>query len=184
MGIVLPAKRHLVVGEVHKPVVGDGYTVRVARQILQHMFRAAEGWFGVDYPVVAEQTAQERQKDFLVSQWLERSGQTEFAAAIQQPEAGNEFAAEHAAQDFDRQEESVAWTYPAFVIRREPPCRNHTVHVRMVEKVLAPGVQHAEESDLRAEMFRIGGYLKQSGCAGTEQKAVEQLLVVYASEAN
>ena len=55
---------------------------------------------------------------------------------------------------------------------------NHTVNVRMVDQVLAPGVQHAEETDLSAEVFGIGGELQQSRCTAAEQHPVKQSLVV------
>jgi len=52
------------------------------------------------------------------------------------------------------------------------------VYMRVMKKVLAPGVKNAEEPDLRAEVFRIRGHFKQRGSAGAKQKAVEQFLVV------
>ncbi len=55
------------------------------------------------------------------------------------------------------------------MIGRETPRRDHTVDVRMVEQILAPGVQHAEEADLGAEVFRIGGDLQKAVRTGAEQ---------------
>lgn len=42
----------------------------------------------------------------------------------------------------------------------------------MVEQVLSPGVQHAEEADLSAEMAGIGCRLGQGFRTGTEQQTV------------
>src|SRR5271165_4959987 len=97
---------------------------------------------------------------------------------MQLPEPGDKFTPEHAAQDPYGEEERVARTDPALAIRRESSRRNHAVHMRVMEKVLPPGVKNAEESDLGAEMLRIGGHFKQRGRAGAEQKSVKQLLVV------
>ena len=36
-------------------MVGDGHAMSVAAQILEHILWAAEGAFGVDHPVLAEQ---------------------------------------------------------------------------------------------------------------------------------
>ena len=40
-------------------------------------------------------------------------------------------------------------------------------------QVLSPGVQHAEEADLGAEMLGVGGDLQQRRGAGAEQQIVE-----------
>ena len=45
-------------------------------------------------------------------------------------------------------------------------------------QILSPGVQNAEETDLRAEVFRIGGDLQQRRGAGAEQKVIDDLLVL------
>jgi hypothetical protein len=48
----------------------------------------------------------------------------------------------------------------------------------MVQQVLAPGVQHREETDLGTEMPWIGGDLQQRLGNGAEQQAVEQPLIL------
>ena len=48
----------------------------------------------------------------------------------------------------------------------------------MVHQVLAPGMEHAEETDLRSQVIRTGGNFQESCSAGSKQKAVEKLLVV------
>ena len=45
--------------------------------------------------------------------------------------------------------------------------------MRVLLKVLTPGVEHAEEADLRAEMLGIGGNLQQGRGAGAEQQVVD-----------
>ena len=58
--IVFPAKRDSIILESHQSMVGDGDAMRIAGQIVQNMFRTAEGWLGVDHPVFAEEESQER----------------------------------------------------------------------------------------------------------------------------
>jgi len=53
--VVLPPERDLAVGDVDDPVIRDRHAVRVAGQILQHMFGSAEGAFGIDDPVVTKE---------------------------------------------------------------------------------------------------------------------------------
>ena len=36
-------------------MIGDGYAVGVAAQILEHILRATERWFRIDHPVLTEQ---------------------------------------------------------------------------------------------------------------------------------
>ena len=45
-------------------------------------------------------------------------------------------------------------------------------------EILPPGVEHTQETDLRAKMLRIGGNLQQGGGAGAEQEVVDDLLVL------
>ena len=52
MGIVSPAEGDAIVLEGHEPMVGDGDAMSVAGQIVENMFGAAEGWLGVDDPVL------------------------------------------------------------------------------------------------------------------------------------
>ena len=52
--IILPAEGNLVMLEGHKPVVGDGDTMGVAGEIAKHMMGSAEGWLGIDDPVLPE----------------------------------------------------------------------------------------------------------------------------------
>ena len=58
--IVLPAKRDGVVGHVDEPVVRDGDAVGVAREVVQHVGRAAEGRLGVDHPRLTIERSEER----------------------------------------------------------------------------------------------------------------------------
>jgi hypothetical protein len=77
VGIILPTESNLVMFESHEAVVGDGHAMGVAGEITQHMMGTAEGWFGVDDPVLTEQGAQEGAERFLVFERLERSSEGE-----------------------------------------------------------------------------------------------------------
>ena len=48
----------------------------------------------------------------------------------------------------------------------------------MMLQALVPGMEHAEEADLRTEVSRITCDLKQRGGTGTEQQAIDQPLVL------
>jgi hypothetical protein len=46
-------------------MVGDGHTMSVAAQIVQHIFGATEGTFQVDHPVLSKQRPQPGGKDLI-----------------------------------------------------------------------------------------------------------------------
>ena len=52
VSIVPPAEGDAIVLKGHEPMVGDGNAMGVASQIVENMLGAAEGWLGVDDPVL------------------------------------------------------------------------------------------------------------------------------------
>jgi hypothetical protein len=79
VGIILPTESNLVMLESHEAVVGDGHAMGVAGEIAEHMMGTAEGWLGIDDPVLTEEGTQEGAERFLVFQGLERSSEPELA---------------------------------------------------------------------------------------------------------
>lgn len=61
--VVLPPKRDLIAFEGQQPVVGDGDTMGVAREVMQHVFWSAKRTLRIDHPVVAEQLPEEFRED-------------------------------------------------------------------------------------------------------------------------
>jgi hypothetical protein len=57
---VPPAEADLAVVEAEKSSVGNGDTMGVAGQILQHMFWATERRLGVDHPICSPQFSEQR----------------------------------------------------------------------------------------------------------------------------
>jgi len=57
--IVSPAERDAIVFKGHEPVVGNGNAMGVSGQVVEHMFGAAEGWLGVDHPVLPKKLPEE-----------------------------------------------------------------------------------------------------------------------------
>src|SRR5258708_646653 len=54
----------------------------------------------------------------------------------------------------------------------------HAVNMRMMLQPLVPGVEHAEEADLRAEVAVIASDLEQGRGAGLEKQAIDDTLVL------
>src|SRR5260370_33354646 len=98
------------------------------------------------------------------------SVELECAFAECTPKSGDKLAAEDTAEPFDGKEEGSVRGDPAGVIRSETAGGQHAVDMGMMLQPLGPGMEHAEEADLRAEVTRIASDLRQ-GCdpGGTQQ---------------
>lgn len=70
------------------------------------MIRAAERLFGVDHPILAKESAQERGEGFLLRQRLALSIEAKLMLAESAAQAGNELTAKDPAEYSHRQEEA------------------------------------------------------------------------------
>ena len=75
MSGVSPAKAHLSVVETEESSVGDGDAVRVAGQVLQDMFGAAEWRLGVDHPLSPAQRMEQGVKRAWRGKLSQRAGE-------------------------------------------------------------------------------------------------------------
>ena len=64
------------------------------------------------------------------------------------------------------------------VIERQSAGGHDTMHVRVMFELLIPGVEHAEEADLGAEMLRIASDFEEGCSTGVQQEMVQDLLVL------
>src|SRR6266446_618628 len=64
------------------------------------------------------------------------------------------------------------------MVGRQSSSRYDAVQVGMRLQGLSPGMQDAEESDLRTEMFGVGGHFQQGGRRGLEQESKQDLLIL------
>ncbi len=71
-------------------MVRDGDAVSVAAEILQHVLGSAEGWFGVDDPVFAEERTQPGSEELGMGERCELSGQVQLAALESGLKSGGE----------------------------------------------------------------------------------------------
>ncbi len=175
---VSPAEADLAVSEGDQPAVGDADAMGIRAKIAQSVFWSAEGPFGVDDPVVAEQDSEPGGEAAWFRERCEMAVELEPAFAERGPETCEELAPEDASEHLHRQEEGAPRTDPAGVIRCKPTGGDDAVDVRMVLQTLVPGVEHAEEADLRAQVARVACDLEQRGGTGPEQQAIDHLLVV------
>jgi hypothetical protein len=92
--IVFPAKRDSIILERNQSMVGDGDAVRIASEIVQNMLGTAEGWFGIDHPVLAKELSEKLAK----ATWLSKAVELELVLLKELLESGCELAAEDATQ--------------------------------------------------------------------------------------
>ncbi len=88
-------------------MVGDRDAMGVPAQILEHILRATERWFGIDHPVLSEEWPQPGSEDFRLSETGEVSMEVELTFLDGLPETGNELAAENATEHVDGKKESI-----------------------------------------------------------------------------
>src|SRR5882724_7201123 len=89
-----------------------------------------------------------------------------------------ELSAKDSAEHFDRKKESVAWLDPTRAIGRKSTGRHHAMHVWVKFEFLTPGVQHAEEADLCAEVPRIASDFEKCFGTSSKQEIVDDLLIL------
>ena len=150
----------------------------VAGQIMQYVFRPAERPLRIDHPILAEQRAQKSGESLFLHQWQAGPKEDKLALAVSAFQPVHELAAKYAAQYFDWKEEAVGRVNPAGMIRRQPSAGHNAVDVGVRLQRLPPGMQDAQEADLRAEVFGIGRDLQQRTGAGVEQEFEEDSLVL------
>jgi hypothetical protein len=69
----------LIVLEADEAMVGDGDAVGVAGKIVENVFGSAEGWLGIDDPVLGEELSEEALEAFRRCELLERAVELELA---------------------------------------------------------------------------------------------------------
>jgi hypothetical protein len=80
-GIVLPAESHSAIFQRDQTLVGDSYSMGIARQVLQDLSRSAERRLGINYPIGARRPVWPFDEPPLLSQGLELTVKAELALA-------------------------------------------------------------------------------------------------------
>src|SRR5208337_4699406 len=159
-------------------MVGDGHAMGVAAQILEHLFRATEGWFAVDHPMLAKQWSEPGGEDLGLSDRCQIAREVELLVLEGELETGDELATKHATQHRAGKKEARAGWNPVGVIQRQPTGSDDTVDMGMNLELLIPGVQHTEEADFGPQMSGIAGDFEKRFCTGSEQQIVDDFLVL------
>ncbi len=142
------------------------------------MLWTTEGRFAIDYPVMPEQLAEPRGENLGLREPFQIAIEAKLPCAAGALQRSDELTAKNPAQHLDGKKERVAGVDPLGVIQRESTRWDYAMNMGMMLEPLIPGVQHAEETDLGAQMSRIASNFEQSFGAGAEQQVVDNLLVL------
>ena len=77
-----------------------------------------------------------------------------------------------------RQEETRAAGHPALAIGTQATAWDYAVQMRMVQQILAPGMQNGDETDLGAQVLGIGRNRAQGLSRGVKQEVIDYGLVL------
>jgi len=91
---------------------------------------------------------------------------------------GDELPAKYASEHVDGEKESRTRVNPAGAIAGEPTRRDDAVDMGMKLQFLIPGMQHAEEADLGAEMSGVSSPFEEGFSAGAKQQTIDDFLVL------
>ena len=166
--VVLGAEGHLATLQGHEPMVGDGHAMRRAGQVLQDVLRVLDGLFGVDDPLLVAQRREEPLPGGGLGKFPTTTREGQLVLAIELCKAGEVEVPEAAREDTNGQEEVGTTRHPPCTIQREPPGGQDTMEMGMVVQLLAPGMQHSEAPNLRAEMLGLLGDVLE--CLGDRAK--------------
>ena len=178
IGVVFPAERHALAVELRDPRVGDRHAMRVAGQVLEHLWCAAERWFGIDHPLSLDRLSKEPFECGCFGQRPQSAGKNQLLASIRMFDQRNKLAAKHATQYPHGQEEVFTSGDPGLTVRGYSTGRHDAVQMRMVQQVLAPGVQHGQKTYLGPQVLTVGGDLQKRLGRRPKQQAVNQARIV------
>ena len=166
VGVIAPAKAHVLSVEINQAVVGDGNLVRVAPEVGQHLSGAGERWFGIDHPVVGAKCGFETGECVGLP--------LQFAVSVGCREQFEVFAAEYHGQGSGGEQKAISSGQPAFAVGAECAPGDNRVDMDVLIEILSPGVQHHGDTDFAADPARIATELEQGLRGGFEQQAVDE----------
>jgi hypothetical protein len=178
VGVVLPAKLNVVVIHRDQAVVGDGDPVRIASKVVEHLLGTGEGQFGIDDPLLSAHGREISIKGLATLQMGEAVEEPQLARLKCVVEQLQESTPIKARENPRGQEESRAAVDPAPSIGREAAPRHDAIEMRMMLKILTPGMQDGEESDLGAQVLGVRADRSQGLGRRLEEQVVDQGFVL------
>jgi len=173
VGGIAPTKSDLAIGKRDQAMVGDGHAMGVTAEILQHIFRAAEGRLQLHHPLFSKQCSSPSGEGLGICQQLQIGMEVELTILKSLFESVDEFAAEDFAQNFFRKKVVFLRIDPTGVIGREAAGGHDTMNVRVKIELLAPTMQDTEKTDLRTEVLWVANDFEKGFGIAAEQEIVD-----------
>jgi len=101
--VISPTEGNAFAIEGDDPMVGDGDTMSITAEIADDLFRAAEGGFGINNPILTKQCSEERREVFWFRQMVDRSGAGQPFLVMSAAESGDELSTKSFGESFDGQ---------------------------------------------------------------------------------
>jgi hypothetical protein len=177
VGVILPSERDVVALHGDQSAIADSDPMGVASQVHEHLLRPAEGWLGVDDPFGPDTVGEPSLEFSRVGHGAELAVKGQPPPVEGGPEQREQFAAEDAAEDADRQEKPRPAGDPSRGVGGDPAAGGDAVDMGVMLEVLVPGVEDGEEADLGPEVVGAGGDLLQGLRGGAEEQAVDHARV-------
>src|SRR5208283_2041931 len=130
--------------------------MRVAGEILQNLFGAAEWRFGIDNPLDPFGLAAQGVKCSRIGQRGHLPMKLKLAFSKRFSQISQKLVPEETAQYPDRKKERFRATNPTCAVRADAAARHDAVEMGMQMKVLSPGVKNGQKANRRAQVFGIG----------------------------
>ena len=109
-----------------------------------------------------------------IAQALGGARDVQVSAHIGATACGAPLPAKDTTEELHGQDEAGGpWTNPSSVIGGQTARRHDAMHVGMADQRLAPGVEDAEDADLRAQVTRVGGHLASRRRTRLQQPGVQ-----------
>jgi hypothetical protein len=169
----LVAEGHLAALQGDEPMVRDGAAMRLARQGGEDGLGLLEGLFGVDHPLPGAPRREEPLPGWGLGKCPTTTHEGQLVLAIELHKACEVEAPEATREDTNGQAEVGTTWHPPCPLRRYPSGGQDTMEMGMVLQLLAPGVEHSEAPELRAEMFRVLGDIVEALCNRVKEQAIE-----------
>lgn len=118
VGAVSPAEGDVAIRKGNQAMVGNGHSMGIAAEIAENIFRAAEGPFAVDDPLMAEQLTNKGVECLRVRKMLKPAVEAELAFCESVLQSCPEFAAKDEPEHFLGKKEAMARMDPSLVIER------------------------------------------------------------------
>ena len=150
----------------------------VRAQVVEDILGAPERRLAINDPIPAEEWTQEGSESFWRGERLQLTVKAQLTFGESAFQSGDELAPKNPSQNRKGKKETATGGEPAVVVGRESSGGDHAMDMRMMLQFLVPGVEHAEEANLGAQMPGMASDFEQSLSAGTEQQIVEDLLVL------